>query len=161
MEDEQLIKNAHRINLTIWIAIISFIVVLTMITFFIDSMSPIQPVEGANQINQFAFLLAVVLAFAILIFKRTLFMPEKILAKYKHESAELLTTLCLNQIRKNYIIEWAMGEAICILGFVNYILTANRQYFLVFAVVSIYSVLINMPRIALLKRCAEPNQAYS
>jgi len=161
MEDEQIFKDAHRINITIWVAIIAFIVVLSLMTFLIDSMSPLQPVDGADQINQFAFLLAVVLAFAILIFKRTLFMPEKIQAKYKHESGELLRTLCLTQIRKNYIIVWAMGEAICILGFANYILTANRQYFLVFAVVSIYSVLINMPRIALLKRCGEPNQIYT
>ena len=154
MEDEQLFTSTHRINITIWVAIIAFIVILSLITFLIDSTSPLQPVTEAHQINQLTFLVAVVLAFAILIFKRTLFMPEKILAKHQDASADNLTTICLTKLRKNYLIVWSMGEAICILGFVNYILTANQQYYLVFAVVSVYSVLINMPRIALLKKCA-------
>ena len=158
MEDEQIFKQAHRIHITIWVAIIVFIIMLSLITFVIDAMSPFQPLESADQINQFAFLLAVVLAFAILIFKRTLFLPEKILSRLENKSTDSVTALCLARIRKNYIIVWAMGEAICILGFINYVLTANQQYFLVFAVVSLYSVLINMPRIALLQKCGESKQ---
>ena len=42
-----------------------------------------------------------------------------------------------------------MAELICLLGFFNYIMLADIQNYLIFAVVSIYSLLINMPREAL------------
>ena len=61
----------------------------------------------------------------------------------------------LSRIRKNYIIVWALGEAIGVIGFINYILTADRQYLYVFAIVSIYSILINIPRIEFVKRCLD------
>ena len=48
-----------------------------------------------------------------------------------------------------------MGEAIGVIGFVNYMVTADIQYLLVFSVVSIYSILINMPRISVAESCVE------
>jgi uncharacterized membrane protein YedE/YeeE len=118
-------------------------------------MGTLRPVENAAQINQIMFLLAVVIAFGILFFKRSLFHPKKLIENTYETSLAEKSTAALAKLRKNYIIVWAMGEAIGILGFINYILTADFQYLLVFAVVSIYSILINLPRINVAERCVE------
>ncbi len=67
----------------------------------------------------------------------------------------------LARLRRNYVIVWAMGETIGIVGFVNYMVTIDIQYLLVFSVVSIYSILINMPRVSIAESClalVEENQ---
>ena len=155
MEDEQLIKEFHRTNVIIWIAIIVTVVVLGIIIYIIDDMKLFQPILNAAQINQIIFFLAVVLAFAILFLKRSFFLPEKIVSKIPDNPLEEMISLCLVQIRKNYIIVWGLGEAIVVLGFINYILTVDFQYFLVFSVVGVYSILINIPRIVLPINCLE------
>ena len=158
MDGKQSLQNFHRINLILWAAIISFIVILSIVTLILDAADTIQPIEGAAQISQIIFFLAVALAFSILIFKRSLFMPAKILNKLGEIPDEEKKYICLNRLRVYYVIVWAMGEAICVLGFVNYILTVDSQNFLIFAVVSLYSVLINMPRLSLLEKCSSMNQ---
>ena len=135
--------------------VIVFIAILTLLAFVLDSSRVFLPTDNAAQINQVMFLIAVVIAFVILFFKRSLFIPGKIVDISFEKSLSEKVDIILMRIRKNYIIVWALGEAIGIIGFVNYIFTVDRQYFLVFAVVSIYSILINMPRIALAERCVE------
>ncbi len=155
MQDEQLIKEFHRTNVIIWIGIIVTVVVLGIIIFIIDDMNIFQPISNAAQINQIIFFIAVVIAFAILFLKRSFFLPEKIISKIPEKPIPEKINLCLVQIRKNYIIVWGLGEAIVVLGFVNYILTVDFQYFLVFSIVGVYSILINIPRIVLATNCVE------
>lgn len=155
MENEIILKSYHRVNIFIWLSILIFIVILTMVTFMLDEAMTFIPVESAAQVNQVMFLLAVVIAFAILFFKRSLFVPGKIAEVPFELATEEKNSIVFKRLRKNYIIVWAMGEAIALMGFINYVLTADRQYFMVFAVVSLYSVLINIPRIAIAEKCIE------
>jgi hypothetical protein len=155
MENDEGLKQYHKVNVLMWGSILVFIIILTLLAYFLDSMNTLQPVENAVQINQILFLIAVILAFGILFFKRSLFNPKKLIETPFEKSLEEKTNLVLAKLRKNYIIVWAMGEAIGILGFVNYILTADLQYLFVFVVVSAYSILINIPRIAVAERCIE------
>jgi hypothetical protein len=113
------------------------------------------PAQHSAQINQVMFLLAVVIAFGILFFKRSLFNPKKIIDSLFEKSLSEKIDIVLSIIRRNYIIVWVMGETIGIIGFINYMVTIDTQYLLVFAVVSIYSILINMPRIDIAERCVE------
>lgn len=155
MESENTIKEFHRFNVLIWTAIIVSVVILSVIAFILDNSQMFVPVSNAIQINQIMFLIAVVIAFAILFFKRSLFIPGKLV----NIPSEIINPekfkIVLSRIRKNYIIVWALGEAIGVIGFINYILTADRQYLYVFALVSIYSILINIPRIAFVERCLD------
>lgn len=155
MESDGSLKQYHKINVILWGSILFFVVILMLLAYFLDSMNTLQPVENAVQINQILFLMAVLIAFGILFFKRSLFNPNKLIETPFEKSLDEKTSLVLTKLRKNYIIVWAMGESIGILGFVNYILTTDIQYLLVFSVVSIYSILINMPRLAVAERCIE------
>jgi hypothetical protein len=155
MENDEGLKQYHKVNVLLWGSILAFVAILTLLAYILDDMGTLKPVADAAQINQILFLIAVILAFGILFFKRSLFNPKKLIDIPFEKSLEEKTSLVLAKLRKNYIIVWAMGEAIGILGFVNYILTADLQYLLVFAVVSIYSILINLPRTAVAERCVE------
>jgi hypothetical protein len=155
MENDGSLKQYHKINVLLWVSILSFVVILTILAYILDSMNTLRPVENAGQINQILFLIAVIIAFGILFFKRSLFNPKKLIEIPFEKSLEEKISLVLSKLRKNYIIVWAMGETIGILGIVNYIMTADLQYLLVFSVVSIYSILINLPRLAVAERCVE------
>ena len=155
MEQDQLIKEFHRTNVIIWVAIIVTVLFMGIIIFVIDDMKIFKPVNDAAQINQIIFFIAVVIAFAILFLKRSLFLPDKILSKIPKQPLPDMINQCLAQIRKNYILVWGLGESIGVLGFVNYVLTADLQYFMVFAIVGVYSILINIPRIALPINCLD------
>ena len=155
MENDEDLKQYHKINVILWGSILIFVIILTLLAYFFDSMNTLRALEGAAQINQIMFLIAVVLAFGILFFKRSLFNPKRIIETPFEKSLEEKTNLVLSKLRRNYIIVWAMGEAIGILGFVNYIMTTDLQYLLVFSVVSVYSIIINIPRIAIAERCVE------
>jgi hypothetical protein len=155
MESNGKLKEFQRMSVLIWIAIITSIIILSVLIFVLDESLIFVPVNNAEQINQVMFLIAVALAFAILFFKRSLFIPGKIVDVSPERTLIQKAELALRRLRKNYITVWALGEAICIIGFVNYIFTVDFQQFLVFAVVSLYSVLINIPRIAIAEKCME------
>ena len=155
MEENDKIQDFQRINILIWAAIISFVIILTLLGYFLDSSGTMRPAENAAQINQVLFLIAVVIAFGILFFKRSLFNPRKIVGSSNEKPLPEEIEIVLARLRRNYVIVWAMGEAIGVIGFVNYMVTADIQYLLVFSVVSIYSILINMPRISVAESCVE------
>ena len=155
METDDNLKQFHRTNVIIWVSILSFVIILTALAYILDRTNTMLPVQEAAQINQVMFLLAVIIAFGILFFKRSLFNPKKIIESPFEKSLPEKMDLVLSKLRKNYIIVWAMGETIGIIGFINYIFTVDIQYLLVFAVVGIYSILINMPRITVAARCIE------
>jgi len=155
MEENGKIQQFHRTNVLIWVAIISFVIILTLLAYFLESTNTMLPAENAAQVNQVLFLMAVVIAFGILFFKRSLFNLRKIVESPFEKSLPEKIDFVLTRLRRNYVIVWAMGETIGVIGFVNYMITIDIQYLLVFTVVSIYSILINMPRISVAESCME------
>jgi hypothetical protein len=109
----------------------------------------------ARNLNQILFFIAVISAFGILILKRSIFLPHKIVANAIKRSDDKQGHHILIRIRRNYIIVWSLAEIICLIGFINYIFAVNFQTYLVFAIVSIYSILINFPRQKLAEQCME------
>ena len=149
------LKVFHRSLIFIWVAIISSVVIITLLAFTMQTMNVVTATPQAEAINQILFLIAVAIAFAILFFKRSLFLPEKIISTLPDNSPAVKTDFVLMRLRRNYITVWALGEAIALLGFIDYIFTGNNQYFLVYTVVSVYSVLVNMPRLIIAEKCIE------
>jgi hypothetical protein len=145
----------NKTNVILWGAILTGIVILSIIVFVLDQSQTFTPIPVAQNVNQILFIVAVIFAFGILILKRSIFSPHKIIAYAVKMTNEEKTRIVLARIRRNYIVVWAMAEVICLIGFLNYIFTVNFQAYLVFAIVSIYSVIINFPRQNLANQCIE------
>ena len=103
MASENSIKEFHRINVIIWIAIIASVLTITIIAFILDNSQVFIPVSDAVLINQIMFLIAVVIAFAILFFKRSLFVPGKLVNISSDVPESEKHTIVLSRVRKNYI----------------------------------------------------------
>ena len=143
-------QNFHKTNMTLWGAILAGVIILSLVVFYLDTSSTVTPVLESKDVTQMIFIAAVLLAIAILFLKRTVLAPAKIIKNARNLSDEQAKLFVFNKIRRNYIIIWALAEIICVLGFFNYILLVDLQNYLIFAVVSIYSLLVNMPREALI-----------
>lgn len=153
--ENDVINNFHKTNMIMWAAVMSAIVIISIISYVFDQMQLIKPVHGFQEWNQIFFIIAVMLAFVILFFKRTFFVPQKIIDRAKKVQQADQVQNVLSSLRRDYIVVWAIGELICILGFVNYILIVQLNNFLIYAVVSLYAVAINIPRIGLVQKCVE------
>ncbi len=141
------IAAAHKKNIFLWIIILIGMLILVAVVYILDALVLLMPVPDSGQIGQILFIGAVFLAGAILVLKRSIFLPEKVVGRIPAGLAkEEQSGALLARIQVNYIIVWALGEAILIIGFVNYILTTDFSNFLIFAIVGIYSLLINIPR---------------
>ena len=142
-------QNFHKTNMTLWGAVLGGVIILSMVVYYLHSSASVTALPESQDVAQVMFFAAVILAIGILFLKRSVLAPAKIVKSAKNLSEESAEQFVISKIRRNYIIIWAMAELICLLGFFNYIMLADIQNYLIFAVVSIYSLLINMPREAL------------
>ena len=137
-------QNFHKTNLTLWVAVLSGVIILSAVVYYLYLSETMQPIPDSQDVAQIMFVAAVVLAIAILFLKRSAFSSIKVVENAKgRPDAE---NFVMSRIRRNYIIVWGIGELICLLGFFNFIMLADIQNYMIFAVVSIYSLLVNMPR---------------
>ncbi len=143
-------QKFHKSNMILWGAITSGLVILTAVVYYLDTTSAIAPVQDSQDTAQLMFVAAVVLAIVILVLKRSVLAPAKIVQHARGLPEDQAKIFVMSRLKKNYIIIWALAELICLLGFFNYMLLSDFQNYLIFAIVSIYSMLVNMPREALL-----------
>ena len=148
-------QNFHKTNMTLWGAILVGVIILSMVVYYLHSSESVTALPESQDVAQVMFFAAVILAIGILFLKRSVLAPAKIVKSAKNLSEESAEQFVISKIRRNYVIIWAMAELICLLGFFNYIMLADIQNYLIFAVVSIYSLLINMPREALIIQSLE------
>ena len=148
-------QQFHKTNSVLWLGIIVFIVILSGIIVYLDSVYYIKPIEDQKVVSDLFFVIALILAIGIFIIKRSFFHPFKLIKTVEHEKDSEKQLKLMIRIRRNYILVWAMGEVIFILGFLQYILTANFNQFLILGIVGLYSLLINKPNERLLNTCEE------
>lgn len=150
------IKNYNNINRIIWISIFMVMIFLTFVIFMLDHLNVFEPIPGMLKIGEILFIVAIVVGFAILILKRTVFRLESIITKASttntREEGEIFL---LQQIRRNYIVLWILSEMIGMMGFLYYVFTMSFINYLLFMVISIYSLAINYPREAMTTTCLE------
>ena len=148
-------NDYHKTNMTLWGAVVSGIVILSVIVFMIDSNGDLEPVTGAAQLGQTFFISAIILAAGILFLKRSILSPNRLIKKLHVLPVTERESELYKKLRRNYLIIWAMAELICFIGFFYFIVMGDVQNYLIFAVVSIYSLMINMPREGLIYQCLE------
>lgn len=141
-------QSFHKTNMTLWGAVLSGVIILSAVVYYLHSSETMTAIPDSQDVAQIIFIAAVVLAIGILFLKRSALSPAKVVQNAKEASNP--EVYVMNKIKRNYIIIWGIGELICLLGFFNFIMLADIQNYLIFAVVSIYSLLVNMPREALL-----------
>jgi len=131
----------------IWTTIMIGMFILVLVVYFLNTSAFFKPVPESRQYGQILFILAVIFASAILILKRSVLLPEKVVSRLpKTIDKTDQSSVLLARIGANYLIVWSIAEAILITGFINYILTTDFNNFLIFAIVAVYSLLINLPR---------------
>lgn len=151
----ELTGPAHKRNQMIWGVILTSIIVLAVIVFILDQFAGFTRLVEAREINHMLFILAIAAAVVILILKRGLYrIPTRISQQIESADNKARLHLIL-KIRQRYIVIWALCEFIAVLGFIGYILEMDLQNFLVFAIVSLYAVVISRPQESFLIRAIE------
>ena len=141
------ITAAHKKNFLIWTSVLVGMLILVTVVYFLHSSAVFEPVADSRSYGQIFFIVAIIFASAILILKRSILLPEKVVTRLSKENVpEKPVGLLLSRIRFNFLIIWTLAEAILLTGFINYILTADFNNFMILAVVALYSLVINIPR---------------
>jgi hypothetical protein len=140
------IESYQKTNRIIWVAISSGIILLTVIILVFDNLNLFYAEYNLALISKILFVAAIAAAIAILILKRTVFRLDRILERSSAftQTGERVNYV-LAQLRRNYLILWTLAESIGTIGFVYYIFTADMQNYLLFAAVSIFSLVSNFP----------------
>jgi len=149
------VASYHRMNIFLWGAILGAIIILTLAVFILNTNDVLQPATDVGTTTQILFILAVCAAIAILLLKRSVFSAERIVRNARKQAGSDQEKLIFNTLRRNWIIIWTLAELIAILGFFHYVLTTQINNYLIFVVVSVYSLLINMPKEGFVIRCLE------
>jgi hypothetical protein len=148
-------SSFHRMNMIIWGSILASIAIITIFVYILDQIKISRLLETGLFFQNIPFLTAIVLAFIILILKRSIFLPANIVHRVMRENSLNRELSLVNKIRSNYIIVWSLGELICIAGFIDYLMFLRFKSYLVYLIVSVYSILINIPKLSKLEKSIE------
>ena len=143
--NESNVEQFYKTNVMIWGAIMIGMVILVVITYFLDQTGTFQSVPETLEFKNIFFALILIVALAVLFLKRSYFDFDKIYSKIQANVQDIKVAY-LSKLRINYVIIWALSEAIIMFGFVEYVLVGDFQSFLLYAVVGLYAILINYPK---------------
>ena len=148
-------KTFNKLNFIIWLTIVSSIIILSIVVFILNYFEIDKVFDGQLFIEKILFIIAIAIALTIIIFKRSIFLPANIVKNVRDDAESRRVEILLAKIRRNYIIVWSLGELIAIIGLIDYIFFVHLNSYLVYFVVSIYSVLINIPKLEKVEKCFE------
>ena len=161
----------NRISLILWGAILTGVVILMVVAYVIRTQEyftdPVLLDEPG--MKNIIMIVTIALLFLIIVLKRTFLIPEKIVARARRQTQPItggdlaslmhqygangdLLAKSILLLRRFQLIIWAIAEAIVMIGFVVFMLTAQFQNFIMYSVIGLYSLLINYPSFALIGR---------
>lgn len=149
------IDSYHRTNLILWGGILSGIIIFIFIILVFDQVKSIKSFEIPAYIEKYLFLIAIAFALLIIIMKRSVFLPTNLTNSIKNTAIIDKREILFKKMRRNYIIIWSLAESIFIIGLVDYIFFVRFDSFLIYAIVSIYSLIINIPRKSSIEKSLE------
>jgi hypothetical protein len=155
------VESYQKVNIIIWSAILCSLVLLTIVVLILDKLQQVPASFGFPILSNLLFILAILLAVAILILKITFFRLDRILQGSSRlaETAEKVTHV-LTELRRNYIILWVLADLIGTIGFVYYIYTGFLQNYLLFVLVSVFSLFGNFPNKSTVQACLNSLDSY-
>jgi len=165
-EDVSIIKEWHRKNKLVWIAILAGMLILTSVILLLHQLEVIKDPLTINpvEVNKIMLFIVFIIAALIIILKRTLLVRDKLI-----NSACKKLTINLDEVDTDYketvlktvfsriqifqMIIWIMADIIVIIGFLNYLFILSIQASLMYCIVAIYSMIISYPKLSLLEGC--------
>jgi len=166
------LRHIHRVNRVLWTSVLSGMILLFIITFIFKYNGYISAVTlSANpQLENMMLLFTIGLLFLIFYLKRHYLVPRKLIdraekkeisygtgdiADFKEEFGEDVSIIAkaLILMRRYFMLVWSLANIVLLFGFIAFILAGQFQTFLIYVVVSLYSMFINFPSFALIEKC--------
>ncbi len=166
------LRHIHRVNRVLWTALLSgmSILVLTAVLFkfggFFQTVSPTVDSKADNVI----LLVTLALLFTVFYLKRHYLIPAKMVARahkkeisygsgdiadfvaeFGDKASVIARTLII--MRRYFMLVWSVANVILLLGFIVFIAAGQFQTFLIYTVISAYSMIINFPSFKIIEQC--------
>ncbi len=174
------IRPIHRINRVLWLSVLAGMIVLIAVSFilFFSGRLTSAVVQNSGQMDNYLMLFTIALLLLIFYLKRTYLTPQSLVARARKKKvafgtgdiADLVETFgedslvpakVLIIMRRYFMLVWSIANLILLLGFTVAILTGNFQTFLIYAIVSLYTMSINFPSFTLIEACLSLIQSES
>ncbi len=166
------LQRIYRANRILYFSILAGMITLVVIAFIFNYSGFLQQQALVDAYTLDRILLMIVAALLLLgiYLKRVYLLPKKLISRAGkshtkittadiadliRESGEEVNILAkaLNMMRRYFMVIWSIANLVILLAFTGFILTGNFKIFLVYSVVSLYSIAINFPRFALIENC--------
>ncbi len=141
----------------IWGAVLFTMISLALFALVIFYVQPdlITPLGDYRVVDQAIMTAVLLVAIAVFLIKRNLFVAEKIVntLKTKTDNRDHIARACMMTGRKYQIIIWVLSEAIGLLAFIVFVLSGNLELFGIYMLVGLYVLAVNFPTGRFLDRC--------
>lgn len=165
------LRHIHRVNRILWSSILGGMLVLGLVGVFFYYMKLIQwqPLL-LHKVDQFLFLLAIVLVVLIFYIKRHYLDLHKLIERagvrpvnlsaadaadfmeeFDANATLLVKTLML--MRRYFMVIWSIANLILIVGFIYFVISGLFKTFLMYLIIAVYVMLTNFPSFKLIERC--------
>lgn len=166
------LRRIYRVNRVLYFSILLGMSTLTLVAaiFHFSEVLTQQNLIDVYSVDRVLLMVVFVLLFLILYLKRTYLTPEKLITRAEKRTLNIvsndvadfvqefgnranLLAKALIIMRRYFMVIWSIANLVILLAFIGYILTANFRIFLIYSVVSFYSLAINYPGFRLVERC--------
>jgi len=175
------LREIHRVNRVLWMALLSGmgILVLTAALFRFGGLFETAVPTAGSRTDNIILVITLVLLFIVFYLKRHYLVPAKMVARarkkkgtessgdiadfiaeFGEDAIVIARTLII--MRRYFMLVWSIANIILLLGFIVFIAAGQFQTFLIYAVISAYSMGINFPSYRIIEQCAslaEENEA--
>lgn len=167
------LRQIHRANRVLWMSLFSgmSILVITALIFKLGGLFQAQTPSLDSKTDNVILLFTLALLFTVFYLKRHYLVPAKMVARaqkkelsygsgdiadfyaaFGENTATLSKTLII--MRRYFMLVWSIANVILLLGFIVFITAGQFQTFLIYAVISAYSMSINFPSFKIIEQCA-------
>lgn len=169
---QQKIRNIHRQNRVLWLSVLAGMIMLIIVTFLLrfngvigETMLSTRP-----RLENTLFLITVALLFLSFYLKRHYLVPAKMVERAAKkeiafsagEMGDLVETFgdegkmiakVLILMRRYFMLVWSVANILLLFGFISYLLAGQFQTFLIYALIGLYSMVINFPAYSFIEKC--------
>lgn len=166
----QRLRKIHRVNRVLWLSVLAGMLVLIVVALLLKYSGIVTGalLQGNPQFDNLMLMLTVGLLFLIFFLKRNYLIPKKLISRatkknisfgagdiadlvieFGDEAVQLAKTLII--MRRYFMLVWSIANIILVFGFIAFILASQFQTFLIYSVISLYSMGINFPFFSLIE----------